>query len=89
MCHTQLLLHYNQQNAGCQHAGKSNVRALGMMLSGLWENPNVTLLKSIPSRGGSGPHQIRSSLGPPESTTQMAHQSFQPFLQRSCSLETD
>jgi len=40
-------------------------------------------LKSAALREGPGPHFIRSSLGPPESTTQTAYQSVQQFLQGS------
>jgi len=36
-------------------------------------------LKIAPSHGGSRPHVIRGSLGPPESSTQMASRSVQPF----------
>jgi len=35
--------------------------------------------KIAPSHGGSGPHLIHGSLGPPESSTQMASRSVQPF----------
>ena len=41
------------------------------------------LLKITPSHGGCGPHLIRGSLGPPESSTQTASQSLQPFLHGS------
>jgi len=41
------------------------------------------------SMGGSGPHLIHGFLGPPESTTQMASQSVQPFLQDSLVWQTD
>jgi len=37
----------------------------------------------------SGPHVIHGSLGPPESGTQMAIWSFQPFLQGSLVWQTD
>jgi len=42
-------------------------------------------LKIAPSHGGSGPHLIRGSLGPPQSSTQTASigLSVQPFLQGS------
>jgi len=35
------------------------------------------------SHGGSGPHLMHSSLGPPESITQTASRSVQPFLHSS------
>ena len=49
-------------------------------------------LKSVPSHVtmlGTGPHVIHDSLGPPESGTQMATWSFQPFLQGSLVWQTD
>jgi len=39
--------------------------------------------------GGSGPHLTHGSLGPPESSTQMASRSVQPFLQGSLVWQTD
>jgi len=35
--------------------------------------------QNCPSHGGSGPHLIHGSLGPPESWTQTASRSLQPF----------
>jgi len=46
-------------------------------------------LKIAPSLLASGPHVICGSLGPPESWTQMATWSFQPFLQGSLVWHTD
>jgi len=46
-------------------------------------------LKIAPSHGWSGPHLIHGSLGPPESTTQTASRSVQPFLQGSLVWQTD
>jgi len=39
--------------------------------------------------GGSGPHLIHGSQGPPESSTQTASRSVQPFLQGSLVWQTD
>ena len=41
------------------------------------------------SHGGSGPHLIHGSLGPPESWSQTASRSVQPFLQGWCDRPTD
>ena len=46
-------------------------------------------LKIALSHGGFGPHVIHGSLSPPESGTQMATWSFQPFLQGSLVWQTD
>jgi len=47
-------------------------------------------LKIAPSHGGSGPHLIHGSLGPPESSTQMASRSVQPFCRaHKCDRPTD
>ena len=40
-------------------------------------------VKVAPSHGGSGPHLMHGSLGLPESTTQTASRSVQPFVQGS------
>jgi len=40
-------------------------------------------LKFAPSHGGTGPHLIHCSPGPPKSSTQKAARSVQPFLQDS------
>jgi len=40
-------------------------------------------------KGGSGPHLIHGSLGPPKSTTQKVSRLVQPFLQSSQPWETD
>ena len=40
-------------------------------------------LKIAPSHGGSEPHPLRGSFGQPESSTQTAPRSVQPFLQGS------
>jgi len=40
-------------------------------------------LNIAPSPGESGPHLMRGSLDPPESTTQTASRSVEPFLQGS------
>ena len=42
-----------------------------------------------PSHGGSEPHVIHGSLSPPESRTQTATRSLQPFLQGSLVWQTD
>ena len=47
-----------------------DVRPVGTVLCGVCENTDVIPLKSVPFRGGSGPHLIHSSLGQPESTFQ-------------------
>ena len=52
---------------------------LGTVLGSMQENPNVICLKNAPSDGGSGPHQIHSSLGPPESTPQWHLSRFSHF----------
>jgi len=46
-----------------------------------WDAPSS--LKIVPSHGGSGPHLIHGSLGPPDSSTQIASWSVQAFLQGS------
>jgi len=69
--------------------GNSSVRATGTVFVGVHENPDVIVLKSGPSHGGPGPLVIYGSLGLPESTSQMASLSLQPFLQGSQSLQTD
>jgi len=46
-------------------------------------------LKIAPSHGRSGPHLIHGSRGPPESSTQTASRSVQPFLQGSLLWQTD
>jgi len=45
--------------------------------------------KIVPTHRGSGPHVIHGSLGPPESWTQTATRSLQPFLQGSLVWQTD
>jgi len=52
-----------------------------------WAAPSP--IKIAPSHGGCEPHLIRGSLGPPESLTQTASQSVQPFLQGSLVCQTD
>ena len=49
----------------------------------------LSSLKIVHSHGGSGPHQIHGSLGSPESSTQMASPSVQPFLHSSLVWQTD
>jgi len=44
---------------------------------------HVPSLKIAPLHGGSGPHLLRASLGPPESITQTASRLVQPFLHSS------
>jgi len=52
--------------------------------------PRPTPLKIAPSYGRSGPHLIRGSLGLPESTTQTASRSVQPFCRaHDCDIPTD
>jgi len=50
-------------------------------------NPEVILLRSVPSRGESAPHLIRSSLGMPKSTCQTIFRAF--YRAPSRSLRTD
>jgi len=45
--------------------------------------------QTYPFHGGSGPHLTDGSLGPPESSTQTASRSVQPFLQGSLVWQTD
>jgi len=52
-----------------------------------WDTPSP--LKIAPSHGGSGPHLIHGSLGPPESSTQTASQLLQAFSQGSLVWQTD
>ena len=52
-----------------------------------WDAPFP--LKFAPSHGGSGPYLIHGSLGPPESSTQTASRSVQPFLQGSVVWQTN
>ena len=63
--------------------------ALGMVLGSVLENPGIIPSKVPLPVGRSGPLSIRSSLGPPKSTFQMAYRSVQPFLQGSQSLQAD
>jgi len=55
----------------------------------LYNGTPVSPLNIAPSHGGSGPHLIHGSLGPPESSTQVASWSVQPFLQGSLMWQTD
>jgi len=65
-------------------------RPTGILVNSMWRNPDgIPSLKSAPSRGGCGPHLIYSSLGLPESTSQIASQSVQQFLQGSQSPQTN
>jgi len=62
-----------------------------------WPHSVPILYKGLPvspsklplPMGGSGPHVIHGSLGPPESWTQTATRSLQPFLQGSLVWQTD
>jgi len=56
-----------------------------------WKKARKTVVVWWWSHGGSGPHLIHGSLGlrPPESSTQTASQSVQPFLQGSLVWQTD
>jgi len=59
--------------------------SVSIVYNGLPVSPSKLPLPML----ASGPHVIRSSLGPPESGTQMVTLSFQPFLQGSLLWHTD
>jgi len=60
-------------------------RSVSILYHGLPVSPSKLPLPML----ASGPHIIRGSFGPPESGTQMATWSFQPFLQSSLVWQTD
>jgi len=61
------------------------LRSVSILYNGLPVSPSKLPLPMLVS----GPHVICGSLGPPESWTQMATWSFQPFLQGSLVWHTD
>ena len=55
----------------------------------LYHGTPLSPIKIAPSHGGLGPYLIHGSVGPPESTTQTASRSMQPFLLGSLVWQTD